>query len=156
MNVTLPRITTGYASVEAINAALAQIESALNSALSTENATANQMDVSLDMNSQRILNLPPAGTDNEPVTLAQLRGLAVENIFEPGPHTQGWDTITDKPTAFAPSAHTHLVEQVNGLDTVLATYSNRITVLESRPVVNVSATDPNALAAQDVNNLWIF
>lgn len=156
MSITLPRITTGYASVEAINAALDQIEAALNAALSTESTAGNQMDVPLDMNSQRILNLPPALNDNEPVTFAQLRGLAVENIFTPGPHSQGWDTITDKPAAFEPIAHTHLVEQINGLDIVLGTMSNRIGIVENRPVVNVSPTDPNLTVSQDVDNLWIY
>lgn len=156
MSITLPRLTTSYASVDAINAALAQIEAALNSHLSTDDATANQMDVPLDMNSERILNLPLAASDNEPVTLGQLRGLAVSNIFEPGPHTQDWDTITGKPLEFPPAFHTHLVTQVNGLDTVLATYSNRISTLENRPVVNVTPTDPNLVVSQDVNNLWIY
>lgn len=156
MNVTLPRITSGFASVEAINEALAQIEEALNKALSTEEATANEMEVALDMNSQRILNLPIAVGDNEPVTLGQLRQLAVSTIYEPGPHTQDWSTITGKPTQFDPTLHGHLVSQINGLDSILEGYSNRLVVLESAPFVNVTPTDPNLSAAQDVNNLWIY
>lgn len=156
MNVTLPRITSGFASVEAINEALAQIEEALNRALSTKEATANQMEVPLDMNSQRIINLPVAGNDNEPVTLGQLREMAVENIYTPGPHTQDWSTITGKPTEFAPTPHTHLVTQVNGLDIVLGDYNTRIVELESRPVVNVSASDPNLTVSQNVGDLWIY
>lgn len=156
MNVTLPRITSGFASVEAINEALAQIEEALNKALSTEEATANEMDVPLDMNSQRIVNLPVASGDNEPVTLGQLRQLAIPTIYEPGPHTQDWSTITGKPTQFAPTLHGHLVSQINGLDTILTGYSTRLTTLEVRPTVNVSASDPSLVQSQDVNDLWIY
>lgn len=35
------------------------------------------------------------------------------------PGTTSWNGITDKPTTFAPSAHTHTTAQVTGLDTAL-------------------------------------
>lgn len=156
MSITLPRITAGYATVEALNDALDKIEAALNSQLSTEDSVGNQMEVSLDMNSQRILNLPLASNDNEPVTLGQLKSLAVNNIYTPGPHTQDWSTITGKPTQFDPTLHGHLVTQINGLDIILGTYSTRLEVLELAPRVTVSASDPTLVESQDVNDLWIY
>ena len=156
MSITLPRITAGYATVEALNDALDKIEAALNSQLSTEDSVGNQMEVSLDMNSQRILNLPLASNDNEPVTYGQLKSLAVNNIYIPAPHTQDWSTITGKPTQFDPTLHGHLVTQINGLDVILGTYSTRLDVLELAPRVTVSASDPTLVESQDVNDLWIY
>lgn len=153
MSISLPRLTSGFASVEAINEALAQIEAALNTQLSTEDATANQMDVPLDMNSERIINLPVAASDHEPVTLGQLRALGEVVLYEPNPHTHVWEDITNKPTSFFPSSHTHLVTQVNGLSEVLSSYSNRIQTVENFPRIFTQSSEPTP---EKVGDVWMF
>lgn len=71
--VTLPRLTSGYLDADVLNAALAAIEAAFDNTLSRDGDVPNQMTGDLDLNGKRLLNIPTATTDNEPVTLAQLR-----------------------------------------------------------------------------------
>lgn len=151
--VTLPKITSGYNSVEAINAAIEQIEDALNQVLSRLGATGNQMGVNLDMNSNRILNCPSASTDHEPVTLQQLRQLGTVVLYEPNPHTHPWSEITFKPTTFPPATHTHVVGDIPGLPTTLTTIETNITNLQAAPRVFVQSTEPTTPRTDD---LWIF
>lgn len=49
----------------------AAIETALENTLSRDGTSPNQMEANLDMNSNRIINLPVASTDTEPVRLAE-------------------------------------------------------------------------------------
>ena len=151
--IILPRLTSGYASVEAINTALEQLENAINEALSREGDIPNQMNANLDMNSKRILNIPPAVNPNEPVTLGQLRNMSTVVLYEPNPHTHPWAQITDKPATYPPSTHQHEISQVVGLSTQLTNLSNRLTDIEERPVVYVQSSEPTA---ENVNDLWIF
>lgn len=74
--LTLTDITTGYASAAAQNANNALIEAALENTLSRDGTSPNTMSAQLDMNSQRITNLPNAVNNSEPVTLAQAASLA--------------------------------------------------------------------------------
>lgn len=53
--------------VNTINANTAVIEAAFDNTLSRDGAAPNQMQASLDMNSNRILNLPPPLSDLEPI-----------------------------------------------------------------------------------------
>jgi hypothetical protein len=55
-----------------VDSNLEAIEVALADMLSRKGDAPNQMDASLDMNSQRILNLPPPASDNEPARLIDL------------------------------------------------------------------------------------
>ena len=151
--VTLPKITSGLNYVEAINAAIAQIEDELNKGLSRLEATGNQMSVNLDMNSNRILNCPRAAAPNEPVTLQQLRELSTVVLFEPNPHTHPWSEITFKPATFPPETHTHTVEQVTGLTVTLNSLTANVTNLQNNPRVFVQSTAPSAPRTGDV---WIF
>ena len=151
--VTLPKITSGFNSVEAINAAIEQIEDELNKVLSRLEATGNMMNVNLDMNSNRILNCPRAATPAEPVTLQQLRELSTVVLFEPNPHTHPWSEITFKPPTFPPSAHTHVVDDITGLSTTLTTIQNNITTLQAAPRVFVQSAAPTS---PEVDDLWIF
>ena len=151
--VTLPKITSGFNSVEAINAAIEQIEDELNKVLSRLEATGNMMNVNLDMNSNRILNCPRAATPNEPVTLQQLRELSTVVLFEPNPHAHTWSEITFKPTTFPPAPHTHTISQIDGLTASLTTIATDITTLQAGPRIFVQSTAPTAPRAGDV---WIF
>lgn len=71
--VTLPRISSGYLSTDTLNDILALIETAFDNTLSRDGDTPNQMTADLDLNGQRLMNLPTAISDNEPITFAQLR-----------------------------------------------------------------------------------
>jgi hypothetical protein len=69
--LTLTDITSGYATTTTINANNAAIEEALENTLSRDGTSPNQMEADLDMNSNRIYNLPDAVSNTEPVTLSQ-------------------------------------------------------------------------------------
>jgi hypothetical protein len=155
-NVTLPRLTTSYGSVEAFNAALTQIETEINKALSRLGEAPNQMAANLDMNSRRIFNLPPAGSDNEPVTYRQFVDAGTLNIFVPGPHTHVWADITDKPTEFVPVSHGHNIADVIGLSSTLTGIQNNLTTLNAGPRVFVQPSDPSLTTSLDVGDLWIY
>lgn len=66
-----------------INANAALIEAALENTLSRDGTSPNTMNADLDMNSNQILNLPDALTDQEPVTLSQLNDV-IEALEEGG------------------------------------------------------------------------
>lgn len=70
--VTLTRLSSLVNATSAINGILTQIESAFDNTLSRNGAAPNTMAASLDMNSNRIINLPDPGSTAEPVTLGYL------------------------------------------------------------------------------------
>lgn len=70
--LTLTDITSGYGLTTTLNANNALIEAALENTLSRDGTGPNTMSVSIDMNSQRITNLPTAVNSSEPVTLGQI------------------------------------------------------------------------------------
>lgn len=70
--LTLTDITSGYALTTTLNANNAAIEAALENTLSRDGTGPNTMSVSIDMNNQRITNLPTAVSNTEPVTLGQI------------------------------------------------------------------------------------
>ena len=152
-NISLPRITTSYASAAAFNEAMTQLEVEINEALSRLGDTPNQMQASLDMDSNRILNLPIAGTDGEPVTLSQLRSLTTPIIFEPNVHTHPWSQITNIPVSFPPSTHTHSIAQINGLQAQLNTINTTIEGLDNNPTIFVQASAPTTAVDGDI---WMF
>lgn len=59
--------------ITAINANSNAIETAIENTISRDGTSPNEMDANLDMNSNRILNLPDAVNEQEPATLGQLR-----------------------------------------------------------------------------------
>ena len=69
--ITLTDIGSGYGSTTVINANNALIETAMENTLSRDGTSPNQMQAGLDMNSNRITNLPNASNNTEPVTLGQ-------------------------------------------------------------------------------------
>lgn len=54
--VTLNTITSGYASVDALNANFDAIEQAFENTLSRDNTSPNQLEADLDMNNNSIIN----------------------------------------------------------------------------------------------------
>lgn len=78
--LTLDDIASGYGSSTKHNSNNDKIETALENTLSRDGTGPNEMEANLDMNSYRILNLPNAVNNAEPVTLGQANTLAgVEN-----------------------------------------------------------------------------
>jgi len=73
--ITIPDIASQFASQEALNARFQQIEDAINDDLlfraNVANGEPNEMALTLDMNLNRIINLPVAISSGEPVTLGQ-------------------------------------------------------------------------------------
>jgi len=72
--ITLASIRTAFASAVSLNSRFSDVETHLNDkVLYRDNVSgeANEMKNDLDMNSNRILNLPSATTTNEPVTYGQ-------------------------------------------------------------------------------------
>lgn len=75
MKLTLATIGSRYASVAALNANFAAIVAAIENTVSRDGTSPNSMSGNLDMNSNRILNVPAPTSDNEPITRAYLSTL---------------------------------------------------------------------------------
>lgn len=70
--LSLSPISSGYASIDALNANFAAIEAALNNTVSRDGSAPNYMEASLDMNGQSILNAGGVYVNGEElVTLLQ-------------------------------------------------------------------------------------
>ena len=69
--LTLTDIASGYKAKETLNENNAAIEAAIENTLSRDGSSPNQMESQLDMNSNRVINLPVAVSNSEPITLGQ-------------------------------------------------------------------------------------
>lgn len=69
--LTLDDIASGYGSATKFNSNNDKIEAAVENTLSRDGTAPNTMEANLDMNSYRILNLPDATNNQEPLTLGQ-------------------------------------------------------------------------------------
>ena len=73
MKVTLTDLTgIGSSAITAINNNNAALESAIENTISRDGTSPNAMEANLDMNSNRILNLPDPIDDQEPITKGYL------------------------------------------------------------------------------------
>lgn len=151
--LTLFDLASGSFTVDLLNANFALIETALENTLSRDGTAPNSMSASLDMNSNRILNLPTAASSGEPVTYGQLLALGTLNLYTPENHVHAWTDITGKPTTFTPSAHTHPQSDITNLTTDLAALDTRLDVIEALPNIYVQAATPTAEAT---NDLWFY
>lgn len=151
--LTLFDLSSGSFTVDLLNANFALIEAALENTLSLDGTTPNSMDAPLDMNSNRILNLPTAATNSEPVTLGQLTALSTLVLYTPENHVHAWTDITGKPSTFTPTAHTHTESEIIGLSSDLIGLTAGLAVLESRPRAYVQAAQPTA---DKINDLWFY
>jgi hypothetical protein len=70
--LTLQDFSSGYALVSVLNANNTLIEAAIENTLSRDGTAPNQMDTTLDMNSNRIVNVGNAVGAQDVVTLADL------------------------------------------------------------------------------------
>src|SRR6185295_13991299 len=73
-----------------INANNTLVEEAIENTLSRDGTSPNQMEASLDMNSNRIYNLPEPQTDTEPLRLVDF-----QNAIEGGEIFVGLDGLSD-------------------------------------------------------------
>lgn len=82
-------VRAGFQSQATINANFDAIQSALADSLSRKGGSDNEMEDTLDMNSNRLINLPAPTSVTEPVTIAYLNTLtpppAVANVGNPMP-----------------------------------------------------------------------
>ena len=67
--ITLPTISSGYLSTEALNQAFADIATAFDNTLSRDGSTPNQMDADLDLNGHVLLN---SGSSDDPDSVVSL------------------------------------------------------------------------------------
>jgi len=151
--LTLFDLSSGSFTVDLLNANFALIETALENTLSRDGTAPNPMNAPLDMNSNRILNLPTAASGGEPVTYSQLLALSTLNLYTPENHVHAWADITGKPATFTPEAHTHVISNVTGLVDALGDLDMRVDDLESLPTVYVQSGTPTANASGD---LWFW
>jgi len=77
---TLTDVTSGFGTAAVINGNNAAIETAFDNTLSRDGSSPNQMEANIDMNSNRILNLPDAINATEAVNLQQARDLVSLSI----------------------------------------------------------------------------
>ena len=152
--LTLFNLSSGSFTVDLLNQNFKLIETALENTLSRNGTAPNMMGANLDMNSYRIINLPNAASNGEPVTLGQLTALSTLNLYTPENHVHDWNTqITNKPADYTPAAHTHPQSEVVGLVSDLSAIDTRIDTLEARPIVYVQAGAPSS---PNTNDVWLY
>ena len=154
--LTLFDLASGSFTVDLLNANFALIETALENTLSRDGTSPNTLSASLDMNSNRILNLPTAATNNEPVTLGQLLALGTLNLYTPENHVHTWTSITGKPSTFTPSSHTHVKSDVTGLVSDLTSLDTRLDTIEAEATIYVQSGAPTALNHPTMQSLWFW
>ncbi len=152
--LTLNDLSSGSFTVDLLNANFTAIETAMENTLSRNGLAPNSMSAALDMNGNRILNLPTAGSNNEPVTYGQLLALGTLNIYTPANHVHTWSSITEKPTTFTPAAHTHVKADVTDLVSDLTSLDTRLDTLEAEPKIWVQSGTPTAVAGRE--DLWFW
>lgn len=152
--LTLFNLASGSFTVDLLNQNFELIETALENTLSRNGTAPNMMGANLDMNSYRIINLPNAASNGEPVTLGQLTALSTLNLYTPENHVHDWNTqITNKPADYTPAAHTHPQSDITNLTTDLAALDNRLDAIEAEPQVYVQSGAPSS---PNANDLWFW
>ena len=152
--LTLATLQVGQGSLEVLNANFQLIQTAFDNTLSRDGTGPNQIAANMDMNNFRLYNLPNAGSDNEPVTLGQLNSMATLVLYTPENHVHDWNTqITNKPATYAPSAHTHAIADITGLQTQLTAMAADISTLETQVYIFVQSSTPTAY---QVGDLWFW
>ncbi len=95
-------ITSGYRSYQKFNQNLEDIETAIQDTLSRSGSTPNQMEATLDMNSNRIINLPAPEDPSDAARLQDVLDYAGSSGGGGGGGSVPWTSVTGKPTAFTP------------------------------------------------------
>lgn len=82
LDYTPQTVSSGYLSTDVLNENETNTQTALADGLSRSGNAPNAMGADLDMNSNRILNLPNATSSTEPVTYAQWSGQTIVSEFD--------------------------------------------------------------------------
>lgn len=106
----LSRLLSGFLSTSQHNANMEKIEDAFENTLSRDGSSPNAMQANLDMGSNRLINVGAPVEPNDAVRLQDITDIASGGITL----NTAWANVTDKPTTFAPSAHTHPVSEITG------------------------------------------
>jgi hypothetical protein len=85
---TAQDLQSGFDSVNSLNANFSQLETLSDTWLSLDGTTPNSMSAQLDMNGNRIINLPSPGSDNDPARWIDVKD-GVTGIAEPIPDQTG-------------------------------------------------------------------
>lgn len=143
--LVLNDIASGYASTSALNDNFALIETALENTLSRDGTTPNQMENSLDMNSNRIINLGQAISNSDALSYGQFLEIvqAEQNLTGIIPIT--WEFVSTGVASYTlPLASSNAIDMyivsVNGLivspsDYVVSTSSQSISFLSTPPAI---------------------
>lgn len=143
--LVLNDINSGYASTSALNDNFALIETALENTLSRDGTTPNQMENSLDMNSNRIINLGQAISNSDAISYGQFLDIvqAEQNLTGIIPIT--WEFVSTGVASYTlPLASSNAIDMyivsVNGLmvspsDYVVNTSSQSISFLSTPPAI---------------------
>lgn len=107
-----PDINLGFRSIQKINTAFDRIQDEFENTLSRDGTSPNQMEAALDMNSNRILNLPEPVEDTDPVRLIDLSNLVDGGSID----FVNWSNVLGKPSAFVPAPHTHVATDITNFD----------------------------------------
>lgn len=140
--LSLTTITSRYASVDALNANFEAIEEALENTLSRDGTAPNVLEADIDVNGNRIINLPTPSTSGEPINL----GWAVANY----PDFQTVAGLADEIEALGDIV-TEIIEvynKRNSIVTVASGISNVNAVGSNITSVNTVATN-----ISNVNNV---
>ena len=79
-------VSQGFGAETVINQNFTDIASALNEMLSRVNSAANAMGIDLDMGDNRILNLPAAEFNTDPIRLGESNNLGIQNVVQTVPY----------------------------------------------------------------------
>lgn len=83
--VTVQTVSSGYVSGPIIDSNFTNVQTAMENTLSRDGTSPNQMEANIDMNGNRVTNLPDAVSTSEPATLGQLQAaqLAGAEVYDP-------------------------------------------------------------------------
>ena len=118
----LDTIVSAFSSITKLNANFTKITAALNNTLSRDGSSPNAMGADLDMNSNKVINLPDATTATEPTRLSQTQSLIANAGFE-------WEGAWTTATAYIENE----LVQNNGNSYICI--SNHIAAAENEPGV---------------------
>lgn len=79
---TPTEINSGYLSTEALNTEFQRVATAIEDTVSRSGASPNVIETDLDLDGNRILNLPDAAGEGEPVTLRQLGSFSTGYVVQ--------------------------------------------------------------------------
>ena len=132
--LTLTDIGTGHGSNTTLNANNTLIEDQVEQQLSRDGTSPNQMNTLLDMNSNKIINLPSATTSDQPATFGQLlaagtlslQGSLIERSTSGSGFTAGAGLVTLAAITYTPGLNNVQVF-VNGVYQVPSEYTQNST-----------------------------